>query len=439
MVQLTNLAAELQDLFTATAAFFAAWVGLVRRKRQLTGPALAQALVFHWMAYPKATLADIACGLGVSEQALRQRLGPRAQPFFRALIADALRRLANARFAAHTLGLLRAFPAVVVEDCTTVSLPAALAGLFPGCGGAQPGHGAAAVKILARYELRTGKLLALSFHPGRTRDVDLAARPADLPRGGLYLADLGFFGAARLARVGTRCHWITRIPVSTSIRSGGGVWLPLADWLRGQRADVVDGPGDLAKSVGTPCRLVALRCPRAVAAQRRRQLRTRRRRKEGKEPTAGQLACCDWVVLATSVPAAVLGPREVWIAYRCRWQVELLFKRCKGLAGWSFTHGVKGDRVLAELLAKVLGLIVLHWATLLAGPALAGTSATRQMRVVAGYARDLGRTLGRGSGLGAVLQEMLDEMTRIKPRRSRRRKPNTRDLLLDPGLATPAA
>jgi len=79
-----------------------------------------------------------------------------------------------------------------------------------------------------------------------------------------------------------------------------------------------------------------------------------------------QLAAC-WTVMATNVGAGVLAAREVWLTYRCRWQIELLFKRAKGEAGGRSGHGESGDRVLAELLAKVLGLVVLHWATLLRG------------------------------------------------------------------------
>ena len=129
----------------------------------------------------------------------------------------------------------------------------------------------------------------------------------------------------------------------------------------------------------------------------------------------------------------------MWLAYRCRWQIELLFKRAKGMAGWSFSHGHSGDRVLAELLAKVLGLIVLHWASLLVEPALCGKSATRLLRKAAEFAKQMSKALKskpHGALLG-VLREMLEEMALIKPRRKRRRKPNTKDLLDDPGLATP--
>jgi hypothetical protein len=440
VIQVMTLTSCLQDLFTTTAEFLARWVGFVRRRRVLTGPAVARALVFGWMADPRATLEDIAGDLGVSAQALQQHLGRESHAFFRALIAAALARLAKARFAAHSLGILRAFPAVVVEDCTTVALPASMAGLFPGCGGAAEGDGAAAAKILLRYELKAGELLALSFHPGRASDADLAARPADLPPGCLYLADMGFFDAGRLGLVGRTCGWVSRIPARTRVRPEGGGWLALAAWLGGLAGVVADVPGEVVESVGAACRLVALRCPPSVEAARRRRLRERRRRRDGGEPGAAQLAACGWTCLATNVPAAVLGPREAWLAYRCRWQVELLFKRAKGMAGWSFTHGTAGGRVLAELLAKVLGLLVMHWATLLSGPALSGVSATRLMRKVAGYARDVGRALRRDeAAVAEVLRELLGEMARVEPRRKRRRKPNTPDLLREPRLAECAA
>jgi hypothetical protein len=439
VVQVTALAACLQELFGPLAEFLAKWVGFIQRRRVLTGPAVARALVFRWMADPKATLEDIASDLGVTGQALQQHLDNKAHDFFRVLIAEALARLTKARFAAHALGLLGAFPAVVVDDCTTVTLPADLAHLFPGCGGGKnEGDGASAVKILLRYELKAGKLLALSFHPGKTNDADLAARPEDLPPGCLYLADMGFFSAARLGLLSSRCSWISRIPVGTCVRQEGGRWLKLAGWLAGLEGDVVDVPGELAESVGTPCRLVALRCPEEVAARRRQKLREQRKRKDGKEPSVAQLAACGWTVMATNVGAGVLAAREVWLTYRCRWQIELLFKRAKGMAGWSFSHGESGDRVLTELLAKVLGLVVLHWATLLRGPALCGISATRLMRKAAEFAKQIAKALSKAeeARLQGVLGEMLEEMACIKPRPKRCRKPNTKDLLDDPRLAT---
>ena len=390
MTHLITLSAFLQDLFGGFADSLAKWVGLVSRRRVLTGSAIARACVLTWLDDPKATLEEIALGLGVSPQALQQRMGRRCQDFFRALIARTLARLSQARFAANSAGLLGHFKAVVVEDCTTVALPPSLAGLFPGCGGRRQGDGAAAVKILVRYELKTGTIRDLSFHPGRSSDAQLAARPADLPPGCLYLADMGFFGAARLGLLSRHCHWISRIPARTRVKAGDGPWQGLADWLAGLDSDAADVSGLLAEATGLPCRLVVLRCPAAVKAERLRRLRLQARRR-GRVPGREQQVLCGWTCFATNVAATVLKTREVWLAYRLRWQIELLFKRCKGLAGWSLTHGRDGDRVLTELLAKVLGLLLAHWLSLLRGPALSRVSATKVLRAITRFARDIAR------------------------------------------------
>jgi len=87
---------------------------------------------------------------------------------------------------------------------------------------------------------------------------------------------------------------------------------------------------------------VARRCPEEVAARRRQKLREYTRSKKGREPSAAQLVLCDWLVFATNVPAERLSAPEVWVVYRCRWQIALLFKRAKQLAGWGWSRGRGG-------------------------------------------------------------------------------------------------
>src|SRR5262249_17309468 len=109
--------------------------------------------------------------LPLSPQALQQRLGPAAQRFLREMLSEALRYLHRAR--SRPLGLLDRFTAVIVEDTTTIRLPAELAGEFPGCGGGD--EGAAALKVLVRWDVKSGEVWHLSVHAGRTSDQQLAA------------------------------------------------------------------------------------------------------------------------------------------------------------------------------------------------------------------------------------------------------------------------
>src|SRR5262249_28717415 len=67
---------------------------------------------------------------------------------------------------------------------------------------------------------------------------------------------------------------------------------------------------------------------------------------------------------------------------RLRWQIELLFRLWKDEGQVDQTRGRKPERVLCELLAKLLGQVVQHWATLLAGSPLevSGVKAARRGR-----------------------------------------------------------
>lgn len=431
---LTGLAACVQVLFTTTAEALGRATGFIQRQRRLTAAGFAQTLVFQWMAQPKATLETLARELDLSPQALQQRLGPKAQAFLRALLVEALQKALKAR--RQRLGLLDRFTAVLVEDTTTIALPAALADDFPGCGGGSgAGEGAAALKVRLRWDLCTGELRALTVHAGRTSDQTLAAGADDVPAGGLHLADQGFFNTDRWRAFSPQQFWISRIPARTRV-CWHGAWQTLSALLAQVSETWCDEAVQLVAKTGLPCRLVAQRCPAEVANRRRQKLRAYTRAKKGREPSAAQLLLCDWLVFATNVPAARLSVPEVWVVYRCRWQIELLFKRAKQLAGWGFSWGRSGGRILVELYAKLLGLVVLHWGTLLSGGPLSGRSAWKRMRLVQGFAQRLQDSLAQGlAAVDQVLAKLAEHLARIRPESKRRKKPSTRQLLFKPSLA----
>jgi hypothetical protein len=428
------LAATLQGLFTTTAERLGRSTGFSRRQRHVTAAAFAQTLVFRWMAKPTTTLEALARELAVSPQALQQRLGPAAQDFLRALLVEALRKALKVK--PPRLGLLNRFTAVVLEDTTVIALPAALAHEFPGCGGGSgAGEGAAAVKVLLRWDVCSGEVRALSLHAGRTSDQELAATAADLPQGALHLADQGFFNTARWRAFSPRQFWISRVPARTQVR-WQGAWQALSTLLAAVPGDQFDEAVHLVEKSGLPCRLVARRCPAEVANRRRQHVRAYTRSKKGREPSAAQLVLCDWLVFATNTTAGQLGAKEVWVAYRCRWQIELLFKRAKQLAGWGSSRGQGGARVLVELYAKLLGLVVLHWGSLLAGGPLNRISLWKRLCAVQEFARSLQDSLAQGvQVVGRVLDKLAQQLAGIRPEARKQKKPSTRQLLLDPGLA----
>jgi hypothetical protein len=91
--------------------------------------------------------------------------------------------------------------------------------------------------------------------------------------------------------------------------------------------------------------------------------------------------------------------------------------------------------VLTEVLAKILGMIVVLWATLLSGGPLAGRSPTKQWALVRRFALRLLDQMGPAAPLAELLRQLQHELGRIAPQPRRRKRPSTRQLLLDPNLA----
>jgi hypothetical protein len=106
--------------------------------------------------------------------------------------------------------------------------------------------------------------------------------------------------------------------------------------------------------------LVAIRVPQAVADERRRKLRATARRKQV-APSAASLALAEWTVFITNAPPALLALDEALVLGRARWQIELLFKLWKSQGRIDESRSGKPWRVLCEVYAKLLAMVVQHW------------------------------------------------------------------------------
>lgn len=438
----TQLACVLQVLLTSRADEVAHAVGLVQRRRVLSGGQWVQTLVFGWLQQPRASLEELADGAerlqaALSPQALDRWFCPQGVCCLKELIAEAVGQVLQTEAAA--VPLLQRFTSVSLEDCTTIALPACLADEYPGCGGNDDdagGGGQAALKIYVRQDVRGGTVTAVSFQPGREPDVKAGQQAAPLPAGSLRLKDLGFFDTQLLARDREAgVHWISRLPSSVCVQAtADGPTEGLDAFLRRQTGDALDQSVWVGTATPVQGRLVAVRCPEAVRERRLRALAAKARKK-GRPVSDRQRELCGWTVLLTDLDGDGLGFDELWVLYRVRWQIELLFKLWKGTGGLDKSQGRRGDRVLCEVLAKLLGQLVQHWLLLTAGPWLDGRSTPRKVRVLRLYLQELVAALGCVEALVEVLQKIAQRLQRLRRRSRRRKKPLTLDLLKEPWRA----
>ena len=435
-VTIAQLATSLQPLFTTDADRLARECHFVRRQRKVSGASFLQTLVFGWLHDPRATvetLAETAArdGRPITPQALDQRFTPAAVEFLRAVFAAATRQVVQA--APERIPLLRRFTGVYAEDCTTVVLPNALAEQFPGCGNGTADRGRAALKLAVRLKLTAGRLDHFAVGPGTGGDLWAARQAPVLPAGALRLADRGFFDFGVFRRDDAAgVFFLSRVPAHIRVNRPGEAPAKLATFPTRLPGDDFDGAADFAGGAYRG-RLVARRCPPAVARQRQEKLR-RDARHKGTKVSAGQLTLCEWTVFVTNLPAERFDFATLLVLYRCRWQIECLFKRWKHWGHWGWSRGHAPQRFLVELYAKLIGLVVLNWAALLRGGPLAAASPVQTERRVRRVSERLRFALSDPARLIDVLRHLSDTLRQL-PRRRPRTRASTRQLLFRATLA----
>jgi hypothetical protein len=228
-------------------------------------------------------------------------------------------------------------------------------------------------------------------------------------------------------------YFLSRCKVGTTVRTAGGPRGDVGRWLAAQDQPVVDEPVWLGTRARVWCRLIAVRVPPPVAAERRRKMHADAQR-EGQVVSAARLAFADWTVLVTNVPRARLSVREAVVLARVRWQIELVFKRWKDGGRVDAWRSAKPWRILCEVYAKLIGQVVQHWLLLIGCWDLPARSLAKAGAVVRAEVPALVRTLAQGGrGLGALRQ--LARLLQALPGVTRRRqRPALHQLLADPTL-----
>jgi hypothetical protein len=432
---LNHLASALQELFTSSASRLARSSGFVQRSSKLGGALFAQTLVFTYLANPDATLDELSqtarfLGLTFSPQAIAERCNQSAASFLHDLLALAVRRLIAAD--PLTIPLLEPFSAVFIEDSTTIVLPDALQSIWAGCG-SSTGQPASALKVNLRLNLTTGQLESLTLHAGRVHDRTAAAPLSSLPPGSVYLADLGYFSLARLQTMEAQGDFfLSRLQVQTTVFDAQGQrWDDLVGLLERQGA-VVDMPVRLGVKHQLEARLLAVRVPQEVADQRRRRLRAEARRRH-QAVSARSLALADWTLLITNAPVEKLSVEGALVLARVRWQIELLFKLWKSQGKVDESRSGKEWRVLCDVYAKLLAMVVMHWVWLASLWGYVDKSLVKAVKVVQKVALMLGRELWQPERLMETLEDVAYCLEKNCHLNRRKKHPNTYQLLLAVG------
>ena len=180
-----------------------------------------------------------------------------------------------------------------------------------------------------------------------------------------------------------------------------------------------------------------MRVPPSVAVQRRAALRQEAAHR-GRAVSAQRLALCDWIILVTNVPtsgAVTLSLAEALVLYRARWQIERLFRLWKEVGQVDEWRSAKPWRILCEVYAKLLVMIVEHWVLLCSGWQYADRSWHQAAQTLQKHALHLASVWGQRRLVRRALQTIADCIGSGCRLNKRRKRPSTYQLLCDPGLS----
>ncbi len=145
----------------------------------------------------------------------------------------------------------------------------------------------------------------------------------------------------------------------------------------------------------------------------------------GKTATQDSLALCEWKLLVTNADSELLSFDDCFLFYGVRWQIELLFKLWK-------SHGKLGSsvsqnpwRILCELYAKLLALIVQHWLVLTGGWHIPDRSLVKAGQMIREQSARLAACFNDFEALVAVLDDLAHRFEIGCRMNSRKKKPNS--------------
>jgi hypothetical protein len=336
---------------------------VVTRRSKLDGNGLFTTLVQGYLEHPRASLTELCqtsadLGIRISKQGLDGRITEHTVEFLQDRLAQVGQQIQHRWRLAPAC--LAQFGEVYLQDSTILSLPTPLASQFAGSGG---NASSAAVKVQVSYGLLSGQIHLLQLQSANQPDVQYRDHLSLLQPGSLLIQDLGFFSLPTLHQIHHQqafflSRW--RSDLRVAARSDPPTPLDLLAFLSQLDQPVSEYAVWVGQALPVACRMIVVRLPSAVVEQRRRRLRADHLRRGDPLPERA-LALCAWNIFLTNLPPERLTLHQLLVCYALRWQIELVFKLWKSQAGFAQVSGKRTARVLCDLYARLIGLLLIHF------------------------------------------------------------------------------
>jgi hypothetical protein len=419
-----NMSALILDFFGKTAKQLSKACGFTRRKSKLSGEQFASALVLSFINNPKSSLEDICQFLNhkkikITRQGIHDRFNATSVFFMQQLFKECSVKFKNK--SENLIELLKPFQSVNLLDSSGFKLPEALKNEFKGHGGSSPNAG---LKLQVMLDYLNG-IDDLWITEATKNDQGFRDHLSFIKKGGLYLQDLGYFVLDSFKKIQSEeAYFISRFLKKTLVFQEDGKELDLLLSLK--RAGLkFEQNVYIGKKDRLLVRMVAERVPEAVAEKRVREEIAYGKRK-GYTPSDRSLELMNWSIFVTNIPPTLLTLEQIILVYKLRWQIEIFFKLCKSEFAINHVSGKHRERILCELFAKLIGVVLLLY---IATPVRWGTyqelSFRKAFKKLSNLSIDWYRALKSSYLMEKFLKKILDDFKHFAFKRGKKIKKKT--------------
>jgi hypothetical protein len=376
----------MQALLQERAERFAQATGFVQRHSKITGAAFAHTLVFGFLQQPEARYTDLQQmlafqGVQASAQAIEERMTPQAAAMMHRVLEEVVSMAISSEEC--QIPALRSFAGVYLQDGTVITLPDELQDQWRGSGHA---GGEAGLRVQLRINWKDGNVTGPWLQDARASENtgEATVEQTVLPTGALSVTDSGYLILQRMRNLNSQgVFWLAPARAQLIITDIKGVKRDLPSFIASRPEGVIDEWVSVGADRPVYCRLLVFP-PQTKDTPPRRKLHQKTRVKGSRhdvqvgrhkvpkgakgvkavEESVPHRRLKGSLVLLSNVPMHRLSATQIRAVMRVRWQIELIWKLWKQYGKVDTWRSEKSMRILCEVYAKLIAMIIQQWFTI---------------------------------------------------------------------------
>lgn len=263
----------------------------------------------------------------VSKQALFERINNKTSvDFAKRLFKQAL----NKRIAAITDGLLfQKFNRVLIQDSTTLKLPAGLSEAYPG--NVSQGKQHAVIRLQCLINIKNMRWLDIALKPFTSNDQSACRLLLPLlKQGDLLIRDLGYFAMDAFRQIEQQqAFYISRLRYGLNLYNTNGTLINWKQLCKQKR--IIDEVVLAGLNQKLKLRIIMIPLPEQKIAEKIRKAKADRDKRLNH--SKDYYLWLRYNVFITNIQDDVLEAIQISEMYKVRWQIEILFKTWKSSLG----------------------------------------------------------------------------------------------------------